>query len=127
MVCGEIGKVGQRTAGIIANRLTDLPRRPVFQTFPRELAEEFLNGDGPPKEGLDSEEVPWEFAAKVEPYPFGNGHPRFYGWVNGQPPSASSPTLAVDHPPFAFGCVCDGARGDRARGALPGTRLVGEG
>lgn len=21
----------------------------------------------------------------VEPYPFGNGHPRFYGWVNSPP------------------------------------------
>lgn len=26
-----------------------------------------------------------EFAERVEPYPFGNGHPRFFGWINSPP------------------------------------------
>lgn len=80
----EIRRVGYHVVDLIARHLTTVPGRPVFQPFPRDLAQRFL--DTPmPAAGVDASMVLDEFAAQVEPYPFGNGHPRFYGWVNSPP------------------------------------------
>ena len=38
-----------------------------------------------PEHGEDADAVLARLAADVLPYPFGNGHPRFAGWVNGPP------------------------------------------
>jgi glutamate/tyrosine decarboxylase-like PLP-dependent enzyme len=69
---------------LIAHHLTSLPTRPVFRPFPPELAERFLDA-AVPLAGQDPEDILAAFAKDVEPYPFGNGHPRFYGWVNSPP------------------------------------------
>ncbi len=50
----------------------------------RRLAEQFL-GAPLPDEGQGIDAILDEFARDVAPYPFGNGHPRFYGWVNSPP------------------------------------------
>jgi glutamate/tyrosine decarboxylase-like PLP-dependent enzyme len=42
-------------------------------------------GEGPPVAGRSAEEVLRQFAGEVAPYPFGNGHPRFFAWVNSPP------------------------------------------
>jgi len=38
-----------------------------------------------PEHGMPADEILQRFAAEVMPYPFGNGHPRFAGWINGPP------------------------------------------
>ena len=35
--------------------------------------------------GASADAVLAEFRDTIEPYPFGNGHPRFWGWVNSPP------------------------------------------
>jgi glutamate/tyrosine decarboxylase-like PLP-dependent enzyme len=80
----EIRRVGYRVVDLIADYWTALPDRPVFQPFPPELGASFL--DGPlPHAGVDADTLLDEFASKVSAYPFGNGHPRFFGWVNSPP------------------------------------------
>jgi aromatic-L-amino-acid decarboxylase len=75
---------GHLVVDLIAHHLTSLPERPVFRPLPPELAERFLSA-ALPLTGQEPEEILAEFARDVEPYPFGNGHPRFYGWVNSPP------------------------------------------
>jgi glutamate/tyrosine decarboxylase-like PLP-dependent enzyme len=80
----DIRRVGRQVVELIAHHLTSLPERPVFRPFPPELADRFL-GAALPLAGQSPEEILAEFARDIEPYPFGNGHPRFYGWVNSPP------------------------------------------
>jgi glutamate/tyrosine decarboxylase-like PLP-dependent enzyme len=80
----DIRHFGYLVVDLIAGHLTSLPERPVFRPLPSELAERFL-GSALPLAGQEPEEILAEFARDVEPYPFGNGHPRFYGWVNSPP------------------------------------------
>jgi len=80
----EIRRVGYRVVDQIAEHLASLPGRPVCQPFPAELAAR-LRTSAPPEEGADAGAVLDAFARDIEPYPFGNGHPRFFGWVNSPP------------------------------------------
>ena len=80
----EIKKVGYRVIDIIAEHLTTLPTQPVFRPVPPSLAHTFLTTPAP-QEGRTPDQVLDEFLASIEPYPFGNGHPRFFGWVNSPP------------------------------------------
>ena len=80
----DIKRVGYAVVDMIASHLTRLPSRPVFQPVPPQLATMFL--DAPvPQSGRDVNDILATFASSVEPYPFGNGHPRFFGWVNSPP------------------------------------------
>src|SRR6185437_5840842 len=65
----EIKRFGYQVVDLIADHLTQLPERPVWQPYPAQDADALLA----------------EFASQVAPYPFGNGHPRFYAWVNSPP------------------------------------------
>jgi len=80
----EMKRAGYRVVDMIAEHLIGLPNGPVFQPVPEELAEQFL-GAPLPGEGQGIDAILDEFARDVAPYPFGNGHPRFYGWVNSPP------------------------------------------
>jgi len=80
----EIRRVGHRVVDLIAEHLTTLPDRPVFRPYPRAEADAMLEAPMPTG-GADSTAILDEFAAAIAPYPFGNGHPRFYGWVNSPP------------------------------------------
>lgn len=80
----EIRRVGRRVVDMIAEYLTALPDRPVFRPCPEELIERFA--DAPlPRDGQTADAVLDEFKHDVLAYPFGNGHPRFFGWVNSPP------------------------------------------
>jgi hypothetical protein len=80
----EIRAFGYRVVDLIARHLTELPGRPVFRPVPTTLQQEFL--DSPmPELGLPALDLLREFEQTVEPFPFGNGHPRFFGWVNSPP------------------------------------------
>jgi aromatic-L-amino-acid/L-tryptophan decarboxylase len=80
----EIRTFGHQVVELIADHLTTLPERPVFRPVPRELIDGFLQ-EPVPEQGLAPETVLAEFAQRIEPYPFGNGHPRFFGWINSPP------------------------------------------
>jgi len=80
----EIQRVGYKVVDLIAKHLTGLPQEPVFRPFPSQLASKYLNSS-PPESGREAEEILDTFAGEIELYPFGNGHPRFYGWVNSPP------------------------------------------
>ncbi len=80
----EIRRIGYQVIDLIAHYLTSLPNGPVFQPFPRELAANYLNSSAP-KAGESAENILEDFAREIVRFPFGNGHPRFYGWVNSPP------------------------------------------
>jgi glutamate/tyrosine decarboxylase-like PLP-dependent enzyme len=80
----EIRRVGRSVVDLIAAHLTDLPDRPVFRPVPGDLASAFLQTPVP-EAGQEPDRILKDFAAMVERYPFGNGHPRFFGWVNSPP------------------------------------------
>ncbi|MCB0227153.1 MAG: amino acid decarboxylase, partial [Anaerolineae bacterium] len=81
----EIQRIGYQVVDIIAEYLATLPEKAVFTPFPKDSAEAFLSSTAAPQNGLDVETILEEFTAHIAPYPFGNGHPRFYGWVNSPP------------------------------------------
>jgi aromatic-L-amino-acid/L-tryptophan decarboxylase len=80
----DLRRVGYRTVEIIVEHLTRLREQPVFRPFPRDLAAAYLNADLP-EEGLSADVILDRFEREIAPYPFGNGHPRFFGWVNSPP------------------------------------------
>ena len=80
----EIRRVGRLVVDLIADHFTSLPREPVFRPVPPELAQRFLSTPAP-VEAVSPDDMLRRFAETVAPYPFGNGHPRFWGWVNSPP------------------------------------------
>jgi len=80
----EIRDFGYQVVDLIAEHLTGLPERAVFQPVPRAVIDTFLQEQAPVF-GSAPEAVLAEFAERIEPYPFGNGHPRFFGWINSPP------------------------------------------
>ena len=81
----ELRRVGYQTVDLIAEHVSGIRETPVFQPVPPSTIEEFLGPDRVPESGEDADTLLADIAARVMPYPFGNGHPRFYAWVN--PPS----------------------------------------
>src|SRR5271156_2652390 len=80
----EIEHVGRRVVAWIADDRRTLPGRPAFQPYPSELADRLATSRWP-EVGESADAILDEFEKAVGPYPFGNGHPRFYGWVNSPP------------------------------------------
>ena len=80
----EIRRVGYLVVDLIADHLSTLPDEPVFQPVPAALARQFLATPAPAAP-LAPDEILRQFKETIEPYPFGNGHPRFWGWVNSPP------------------------------------------
>jgi glutamate/tyrosine decarboxylase-like PLP-dependent enzyme len=80
----EIRRVGYRAIDLIADHLTTLPDQPVFRPFPRDLAAQYLEST-PPVSGRPADAILDMFEHEIAPFPFGNGHPRFFGWVNSPP------------------------------------------
>jgi aromatic-L-amino-acid/L-tryptophan decarboxylase len=81
---GEIRRVAHRVADMLADYLEALPDRPVFAPVPVDEAARFAT-EPPPQNGADPDAILDEFARAIAPYPFGNGHPRFWGWINSPP------------------------------------------
>ena len=80
----EIRRVGYRVVDLIADYLARLPAGPVFRPVPAALADSWLE-TALPRRGESVDQILERFVANVAPYSFGNGHPRFYGWVNSPP------------------------------------------
>jgi aromatic-L-amino-acid decarboxylase len=74
--------------------LRTLRERPTWQPVPPEIRQELTQPVPVAGQGLDAA---WgDFRRQVLPYPWGNVHPRFWGWVNGTgTPSAALAELAT--------------------------------
>ena len=75
----------------VVDHLAALPSGPVWQPLPDDLREQLL-GLPLPEEPAALDELVATALRDVLPYPMGNGHPAFFGWVN--PPPSSAGVLA---------------------------------
>lgn len=76
--------IGYRAVDLAAAHLAGMREAPVFQPMPPEARQALL--DLPlPESGAAPDAILAQFAAEVLPWPMGNGHPRFFGWVNSPP------------------------------------------
>src|SRR3954471_12071422 len=80
----EIRRVGRRVVDLIADHLSTLPEKPAFRPVPADAAQAFLATPAP-QEPVAADDILRLFQQAIEPFPFGNGHPRFWGWVNSPP------------------------------------------
>jgi glutamate/tyrosine decarboxylase-like PLP-dependent enzyme len=80
----EIKRVGRCVVDLIADHLSTLPDEPVFAPFPADRVQSLLSTP-PPQNPASPDDILRLFQETVEPFPFGNGHPRFWGWVNSPP------------------------------------------
>ncbi|MFE9424042.1 pyridoxal phosphate-dependent decarboxylase family protein [Kitasatospora sp. NPDC006697] len=83
------------TADLVADYLAALPAGKVWQ--PMDPAERAALLDAPlPRAGRGLAELLAEVGERIMPAPMGNGHPRFFGWVNSAPaPAGVLATLAA--------------------------------
>ena len=77
----SIKKLGHRMVDEMVDYLATLRSRPVWRPVP-EGTKALLRGN-PPEQGVGLEQVYEEFLTAVQPFPTGNIHPRFWGWVRG--------------------------------------------
>jgi len=80
----EIERFGAEVARVIAGYLDGLPGRPVHRSVPWQERNAWAMEEAP-RTGTPPAAILDRFTAEIAPYPFGNGHPRFYGWVNSPP------------------------------------------
>mgnify|MGYP001190515157 CR=1 FL=1 len=84
----QFRQLGYLAVDMAADYLAGMRERPVFRPMTeaqrRTLLEQPL-----PDAGLAPEAVLQRFAETVLPHPMGNGHPRFFGWVNAPPAPAA--------------------------------------
>ncbi|MCX4751410.1 pyridoxal-dependent decarboxylase [Kitasatospora sp. NBC_01287] len=83
------------TADLVADYLAAVPERPVWQPMDPAARARLL--DAPlPGAGRGLDELLRVIEREVMPAPMGNGHPRFFGWVNSAPaPAGVLATLAA--------------------------------
>ena len=77
----EIRSVGHATIDDMVDYLRDVGERPAWQS-PSADARQAMNSPLP-RRGRPLHEVYEQFKSTVLPYPTGNIHPRFWGWVMG--------------------------------------------
>jgi aromatic-L-amino-acid decarboxylase len=80
----EFRRLAYRTVDLVTDYLAGIRGRSVFRPMTveerRALLEQPL-----PEDGLAPEAALRRFQESVLPHPMGNGHPRFFGWVNAPP------------------------------------------
>lgn len=80
----DVRRAAHRVADLIADYLQALPDGPVFSPFPAAEADR-LTRESIPVDGTSADALFDEFTKTIAPFPFGNGHPRFWAWVNSPP------------------------------------------
>lgn len=86
---------GHAAVDLLADYLGGLAEQPVWQAMDP-AARDRLLGLPLPLQGRGLEQLVAEIGSEVLPYPMGNGHPRFFGWVNAAPaPAGVLATLAA--------------------------------
>jgi aromatic-L-amino-acid/L-tryptophan decarboxylase len=74
-------KLGHKMLDDMVDYLKTVRERPVWQNIPEQVKAQFT--EPVPVNPERPEEVYKEFTEKVLPYPMGNIHPRFWGWILG--------------------------------------------
>src|SRR5579872_4087499 len=80
----EFRRLGHQAVDMAADYLTRLSSGPVFQRM-EAVAREAVMNMPVPAEPLTGDEILQQLSERILPYPMGNGHPRFFGWVNSPP------------------------------------------
>lgn len=98
-----IRALGHRIVDESLDYLKDVRSRPVWRPIPLDVKRTFHTGV--PVEGIGADAAYEEFRERVLPFPTGNIHPRFWGWVlgSGTPFGALSDLLAA-----TMNCNCWG-------------------
>ncbi len=73
--------LGHKMLDDMLDHLRDIRRHPVWQQIPKEVKLKFKMPI--PNKSQAREEIYKEFKQNILPYPLGNIHPRFWGWVAG--------------------------------------------
>lgn len=79
-------RLGHLTVDLAADYLAQIRHHPVFQPMTPDEREALLNAPLA-EEGVTTEELLTSVRDQIFTHPMGNGHPRFFGWVN-SPPAA---------------------------------------
>ncbi|NUS05203.1 MAG: amino acid decarboxylase, partial [Nonomuraea sp.] len=101
----ELRRAGVRAAEIMAGHLEGVSDGPVWRPVPA-AERAWLGGLPLPEAGRPLDELLDDVGEHVLPYPMGNGHPRFFGWVNSPPNPAGvlvEPLAAALNPSCAGG------------------------
>lgn len=101
----EFQRLGHMAVDIASTYLSELSARPVFQRMEESERQALMNMPMP-VEPLSGEEILARTVEQILPYPMGNGHPRFFGWVNSPPDLMAAATevlAAVMNPSCAGG------------------------
>jgi len=78
---GAFGALGHRIVDDVVRHLATVRERPVWRSVPGDVRARLA---APAPRGPEPLEAVYErFLRDVLPYPYGNTHPRFWGWVNG--------------------------------------------
>ncbi len=77
-----------RTADALAALSDPATAQPVYQRVPASTRDQLLALPLPDR-GIAPESLFDFFRDRIQPYPLGNGHPRFFGWVNSPPAHAA--------------------------------------
>jgi aromatic-L-amino-acid/L-tryptophan decarboxylase len=75
-------RLGHRMVDVMFDSFAGVRERPVWQTVPAEVRAA-LESEAVPFEGQGAEAAFEDFVERVLPYPMGNAHPRYFGWVKG--------------------------------------------
>lgn len=76
-----------RAVDVVVGHLSGVRGRPVF--VPMQPGQRLALLDEPlPEQGTSPDAILDQFCQRVLPHPMGNGHPRFFGWVNSPPAPA---------------------------------------
>jgi aromatic-L-amino-acid/L-tryptophan decarboxylase len=84
----DVRRAGHRVAEIVAAYPAALPDSPVFRPVPADTAAA-MRAEPAPRGGIPMDALLDEFERTIAAYPFGNGHPRWFGWVNSPPAPAA--------------------------------------
>jgi len=80
----RLRKLAHETIEMVLEHLSTVRDRPVFQPMGQDERRRLLD-QRLPEQGLVPETILTMVAEQVMRYPMGNGHPRFFGWVNSAP------------------------------------------
>jgi glutamate/tyrosine decarboxylase-like PLP-dependent enzyme len=80
----EFRRLGHQAVDMAARYFAELPRGPVFQRM-EEAERQALMNLPLPATPLSADEILRFLGEQILPHPMGNGHPRFFGWVNSPP------------------------------------------
>jgi len=80
----EFRRLGYMAVDMASSYLAELSVRPVFRQMEERERQSLMNMPLPVTP-LSGDEILRVIAEQILPHPMGNGHPRFFGWVNSPP------------------------------------------